>query len=96
MDIMKLFEEYLPKWSEENMQPIPTMEHPDRWAIAWRDFQNTYLKEHHKEIVEFYKNMQFKTVGDLEREQEEEVEEEEPVVEEKEESEWDRVRKFLQ
>ena len=42
MDLMKEFEEYLPKWAEEKMQPIPTQEHTERWNIAWGDF----LKEH--------------------------------------------------
>lgn len=97
MDIMKAFKEYLPKWSEEKMQPIPTEDQPDRWSVAWADFQNSYLREHHDELVEEYKAMKFKTVGMAEKEQraKEKKEAEVEIVEEKELSEWEKVQKML-
>ena len=105
MDIMKEFEEYLPKWSEEKMQPIPTQEHMDRWSIAWSDFVKERLAEKHDEMVDEYLNMQYKTVGERKAEKakaqadtevvEEPIEEiAEPVVEVKTSS-WDRVQAIL-
>lgn len=68
MDIFKEFEEYLPQWSEEKHLPIPTQEHMDRWAIAWDDFVKEHLVKKRKELVQSYKDMQYKTVGDAKRE----------------------------
>lgn len=100
MDLIELFQSYLPRWSEENMQPIPDEEHPDRWAAAWKDFQNSYLKEHHDEIVEYYKSMQFKTVGMQKKQEKEKIKEEEKqdyfeTVVEEELSEWEKVKRML-
>lgn len=100
MDIMKLFEEYLPKWSEEKMQPIPTAEHPDRWAVAWTDFQKEFLPTIKDELIADYKNMQLKTYGDLKKKKKKIVKSEdvEPIPEKQEEkelSEWEKVQRFL-
>lgn len=105
MDIMKLFEEYLPIWAKEKHQPIPKQENADRWALAWKDFLNEYLSERYSEIAEEYRNMQFKTYGDVKKEQrQKKLENKEEVIEEQveenqeenqEESEWDKVRKLL-
>ena len=101
MDVMKLFEEYLPIWSEEKMQPIPTPDHPDRWALAWKDFQNSYLKDHYDELCQEYKNMTFKTRGMQEKEKNIQVNKidtspqiipkDEPII-----SEWDKIKKMLE
>ena len=64
MDLMKEFEEYLPKWAEEKMQPIPTQEHTERWNIAWGDFLKEHLSEKYDEMANEYLNMQYKTVGE--------------------------------
>jgi len=96
MDFMKEFEEWLPKWSEEKGQPIPTEENADRWSVAWRDFVNEYLAEKKDEIVSEYKNMKFKTRADLKTKPV--VKQVEPeVVEEpvKELSEWEKVQAML-
>lgn len=61
MNIMDLFKEYLPIWAEENMQPIPTDDHPDRQALAWKDFQYKYLPKYYEEMDQEYKNMRLKT-----------------------------------
>jgi hypothetical protein len=104
MDIIKEFEEYLPKWAEEKMQPIPTQEHPDRWSMAWNDFINEHLSQKRDELVQDYLNMQFKTVGDRKREkakkaQAEEVVAEIPVKQEEpkqeKQSAWDRIQSML-
>ena len=110
MDIMKLFEDYLPVWAHEKHQPIPKQENADRWALAWKDFLNEYLSEKYSEIAEEYKNMQFKTYGDVKKEQKRLNQEksenkvDENIVEspletkednDLEESEWDKVRKLL-
>lgn len=97
MDFMKEFEEWLPKWSEEKGQPIPTEENADRWSVAWRDFVNEYLAEKKDEIVAEYKNMKFKTRGDLKTKKVEPVEVKEEVAEEpvKEMSEWEKVQAML-
>lgn len=105
MDIMKEFENWLPKWSEEKMQPIPDREHPDRWAVAWKDFQNEFLRENHDKLVEEYKSMTLKTHGMLEKEKKEKEREErqkqreqelESVQEEeKSMSEWEKVQAML-
>lgn len=84
MDLMKEFEEYLPIWSEEKHQPIPTMKHMDRWSVAWIDFVNEYLVKKKSELISDYRSMEFKTRGEAEAEQqaseEEEIEEVEEVV----------------
>lgn len=98
---MKMFEEYLPKWSEEKNQPIPTMDQMDRWSVAWKDFQNTVLREKHDDIAEEYKSMQLKTYDMLEKEKrkkkKEEIkkQEEKETVEEDQLSEWEKVQKYL-
>lgn len=98
MDLIQEFYDYLPKWSEENMQPIPDEDHPDRWAAAWKDFQNTYLKEHHEEIVEYYKSMTLKTVGMQKKEQKQKEQPKQDYFEEvvEELSEWEKVKKMLE
>ena len=68
MDLMKEFEEYLPRWSEEKMLPIPTIKHPDRWSVAWNDFIKDVVTPRREEIVAEYKTMKFKTVGMAEKE----------------------------
>ena len=97
MDMFKEFEEYLPRWSEEKMQPMPTKEHPDRWSIAWKDFVNEVLTPRREELVADYLAMKFKTKGDaMKKEVKEDVVEtssvEEPV---KELSEWEKVQALL-
>ena len=62
MDIIKEFEEeYLPRWSEEKMQPIPTREQSERWYIAWQDFMNEVLTKKYSEVNHFYTNMEYKS-----------------------------------
>ena len=99
MDIMKMFEEYLPRWSEEKMQPMPTKEHPDRWTVAWIDFVKDVLTPKKEELISEYQSMKFKTKGDLDKEKAEKIEEQkvEPVKEkeEKELSEWEKVKAML-
>lgn len=56
-DINKMFEEYLPIWSEIHHQPIPTMKNPDKWYIAWMDFMNEVLIPKHSEIKQDYLNI---------------------------------------
>lgn len=85
MDIMKEFEEYLPIWSEEKHQPIPTMKHMDRWSVAWIDFVNEHLIKRKKELIGDYKSMEFKTRGELLDEKTTEEEEIEEIVEDTEE-----------
>lgn len=94
MDFMKEFKEYLPKWSEEKMQPIPTEDTPDRWSLAWKDFMNEYLSTKRDEIIAEYKAMKFKTKGDLKKEPVKEVVEEIPKNE-PELSEWEKVKAML-
>ena len=108
MDIMKEFEEYLPKWAEEKMQPIPTQEHPDRWSLAWSDFIKEHLSQKRDELVQDYLNMQFKTVGDRKREKAKKKQAEEQVVEtpvepveqeepkQEKQSAWDRIQSMLE
>ena len=71
MDIMKEFEEYLPIWSEEKMLPIPTIKHPDRWAVAWGDFIKEVITPRKQELIDDYTAMKFKTVGMAEKEKRE-------------------------
>ena len=61
-DVLKQFEEYLPKWSNEKKQPIPTREHMDRWYIAWNDFVNEELSKTYPQRRQEYLNMKFKTM----------------------------------
>lgn len=106
MDIMQAFNDYLPIWSEQKMQPIPTQEHMDRWVLAWKDFQNEYLAEHYQEVADAYKSMAYKTQGDIKREErqaelDKRIEEMnaktelEPIEEPKVMSEWERVQQML-
>lgn len=96
MDVMKEFENYLPKWSEEKMQPIPTRKHMDKWNIAWRDFIKEYMQPRWHELAEEYRSMQFKTSDYIEPLPEvEEEPEPEVIVEEEQLSEWEKVQKFL-
>ena len=104
MDVMKLFEEYLPRWSNEKHLPIPTTKHMDRWLIAWGDFMKEELPKHYDERRQEYINMRIKTKDMMlaeEREQREvelnkQVEEEaKEIKEEKPQSEWDKIRKLL-
>ena len=105
MDVMKEFKKYLPIWSEQKMQPIPTEEHPDRWAIAWKDFINEYMPSKYNQMVEEYKNMKLKTYGmakkekllkEIEPEVEEEIKEE-PIIEVSEKlTEWDKIKKLME
>ena len=76
MDIMKEFEEYLPIWSEEKMLPIPTIKHPDRWAVAWGDFIKEVITPRKQELIDDYTAMKFKTVGMAEKEKREKEREE--------------------
>ena len=73
---MKEFEEYLPIWSEEKMLPIPTIKHPDRWAVAWGDFIKEVITPRKQELIDDYTAMKFKTVGMAEKEKREKEREE--------------------
>ena len=42
MDVLSLFEEFLPNWAKQNNEPIPT-KNTDRWYLAWHDFVKTEL-----------------------------------------------------
>lgn len=100
MDIMKEFvEEYLPIWSEQKHQPIPTQKHMDRWNIAWNDFIKERLNPRWEEIAQEYKNMRYKTTADLHKEQEvpeQEIEAIEEIPEpEPEKSDWEKVQELL-
>ena len=96
-DLLKQFEEYLPRWSNEKHQPIPTKKHMDRWYIAWNDFVKEELSKHYTEHVQEFKNLQLKTQDDEYFEDEYEIVEEpqqdldEPIVE-KQLSPWERVQ----
>ena len=46
---MKLFEEYLPRWSNEKHLPIPTQKHMDRWMVAWADFVKDELPKYYEQ-----------------------------------------------
>jgi len=101
-DVMQLFQEYLPKWAEEKMQPMPTEEFPDRWTEAWKDFVNEVLTANYDERVEQYKAMNYKTKGMVRKEKiQKKREEEEKAVEqsanepEKPLTEWERVQQYL-
>lgn len=95
MDILKEFENYLPKWSEEKHLPIPTKQQADRWNVAWSDFVKDFLNPNYKELAQEYKNMQLKPKDYVETVEEEEEEEqiEEPVQEQL--SDWELVQKFM-
>ena len=102
MDFMKEFEAYLPKWAEQKMQPIPTRDHPDRWSLAWKDFVTEELTKRKDEIIEEYRNMKFKTVGDVRREKKaatEKVSEQVELLpepkEEKPLTEWEKVQAMM-
>lgn len=103
MDIMKEFEEYLPKWAEEKNQPLPTKELSDRWTVAWLDFVKEVLTPRRSELIADYKAMTLKTFGDLDKEKAKEEEKqkkeeqiEQHIVEEtKELTEWEKVKAML-
>lgn len=102
MDVMKLFEEYLPRWSNEKHLPIPTQKHMDKWMVAWNDFTNEELPKYYEERRQEYLNMRIKTKEMMieEQRQQRELElnkqvEKEEKVEEKPLTEWDKVRKLL-
>lgn len=81
-DLLKEFEEYLPRWSNEKHQPIPTRAHMDRWYIAWNDFVKEELIKHYDDFVNEYKSLQLKTDDDYIIQQIEPIEEDptpEPV-----------------
>ena len=97
MDILKEFEDYLPRWSEEKHQPIPTKKHMDRWYKAWNDFVQEVLKDKYDEMCDMYRHIQLKHKGQYIEAQP--IQQEEPVVEgvkqEEPQTEWDRVQKYL-
>ena len=97
MDVLKEFEEYLPRWSEEKHQPIPTKKHMDRWYKAWNDFVQEVLKDRYQEMCDMYRNMPVKRKGQYIEPQVESVQEpiEEEVKVEEPQSEWERVQKYL-
>ena len=100
---MKLFEEYLPRWSNEKHLPIPTQKHMDRWMVAWADFMKDELPKYYDERRIEYLNMRLKTKEMMMAEDREKREIElntvETVEEKKEESKpqsaWDRVKVLL-
>ena len=101
MNVLSLFEEFLPNWAKQNNQPIPT-KNTDRWYLAWHDFVKTELNSKWLQISQEYKNMQFKTSHDLRQEllqkqlekqteqiAEKEVPNTEPVL-----SDWEKVQQL--
>lgn len=110
MDILQMFEEYLPRWSEEKHQPIPTKEHMDRWYIAWNDFIKEVMTPQWDTYKQEYLDMELKTHADdiLEQQQvdlnqlqaelnkQQIVEPVEPIeVEQAKESDWEKVQRLL-
>lgn len=103
MDLAKEFEEYLPRWSEEKHQPIPTKQHMERWYQAWDDFVKEELAPRWESLRNEYKSLKLKGMD----EEVEEVTEEEPeeVVEEVNHveeirndenlTEWEKVQKLM-
>lgn len=77
MDLLKEFEEYLPRWSEEKHLPIPTKQHMDRWYRAWKDFVDEELTQRWGELKDDYMNLKLYNPDEppVETEEEEEVEE---------------------
>jgi len=57
MDLLKEFEEYLPRWSDEKHLPIPTKKHMDRWYRAWNDFVKEELEPRWDAIRQEYKTL---------------------------------------
>lgn len=99
---MKLFEEYLPRWSNEKHLPIPTQKHMDRWMVAWADFVKDELPKYYEQRRLEYLNMRIKTKEMMLAEQRQQrevalntVEEVEEVKKPEPQTAWDRVRKLL-
>lgn len=78
MDLMKEFEAYLPRWSDEKHLPIPTKQHMDRWYRAWNDFVKEELEPRWENIRAEYKTLK------LYNPDEPEIVEEEPEIEQEE------------
>ena len=98
MDILKEFEEFLPKWCHENHLPKPPIGKQNKvWRKGWQAFMDTYLKEHYDEIREEFLNIKVLTRKELERQLKEEKEnklKQKQEVEEEETS-WERVQQLL-
>ena len=97
IDFIKEFKEYLPKWCEKKMLPMPK-EGSDKWNMAWYDFMKEELNPRWEEIANSYKQMRFKTKEEAAQEKQQqaippvqEIEE----VEEQPKSEWERVQELL-
>lgn len=103
MDLLKEFEAYLPRWSDEKHLPIPTKQHMGRWYEAWNDFVKEELAPRWESLRDEYKSLKLKGLDDEpEEESTESIEESEEVieqveepVEEQQESSWDRVQKMM-
>ena len=105
MDLMKEFEAYLPKWSNDKHLPIPTKEHMDRWYRAWGDFVKEELEPRWDNIREEYKSLRLYNPDEPMEEVEEETEETqeeieeseivEEVVEEEPANSWEEIQKIM-
>ena len=62
MDIIKSFNEYLPKWCEQNNKPIPKDGATNKvWQQAWESFMKTELVNSWEQNKQEYWNMQLLT-----------------------------------
>lgn len=107
MDLLKEFEEYLPRWSNEKHLPIPTKQHMDRWYRAWNDFVKEELEPRWEKIRTEYKSLDLYHqedelyAEDIDDTAEPEIEEtqEEPEeteeVEQQEKNSWAAIQKIM-
>lgn len=83
MDLMKEFEAYLPKWSEDKHKPIPTKQHMNRWYEAWNDFVKEVLSVRWESLKDEYLSLKLKSRDyDYDYDEADSVQEEDPNIEE--------------
>ena len=95
MNIQEDFKIYLKKWCKTNHKPLPPEGKINKyWQMAWEDYMKTVLTENWEARKQEYYDIPLLTKQE-EKRQQRQKQLESQYEEEKTDSSWDRIKKFL-